>query len=126
MAILTWRSDTDRLMSHSAVSIQVAGAGITVGVAATGCSHGHFFLLQLSIIQSLPCIPPGQRYQMNVVCYMLYVVYLGLLVPSWGCIGRTLGPLGLTLGLSWAMSGPSWDHFGRSWEVLGHTLGFRV
>ena len=63
---------------------------------------------------------------MNVVCYMWYVAYLGLLVPSWGCIGKTLGPLGSTLGLSWAMSGPSWDHFGRSWEVLGHTLGFRV
>ena len=78
------------------------------------------------IIQSLPRIPPGQRYQMNVVCHMLYVVHLGLLVPSWGCIGRTLGPPGSTLGLSWAMSGPSWDHFGRSWEVLGHTLGFRV
>ena len=57
---------------------------------------------------------------------MLYVVYLGLLVPLWVSIGMTLEQLGVTLGLYWGMLGPSWDHFGRSWEVLGHTLGFRV
>ena len=30
------------------------------------------------VIQSLPRIPPGQGYEMHVVCYMLYDVHLGL------------------------------------------------
>ena len=60
---------------------------------------------------------------------MLYVVYLGLLVPSWGCIGRTLGCVDFAalLGYVGAILGPLWEVLGGTWaryNLYDHETAF--
>ena len=51
--------------------------------------------------------------------WLVGLIVLGRLGPSWGHLGADLGPFCPILGPSWAILKPSWAILGPSWDRLG-------